>query len=306
MSYGFFAKGSAGNLIIGDENKVLVLKHSKPMKVARRHHWNQSERRGTSKNGFFNVTVHVEPCGYGFIEERYPFPITTEEPPYIFATPNGEFNGGGIGGFVHKGGPGNWIGFDMIFACDLYYSNTMKKGAIAGKAVGWTYHLCTYGDEPSKEKYGLRLWDSKGELVFDSGWKIVPFRELLHNWVPESTSSTRWYNIQHYWGRRVSGGDVDYVYQVGYHPWGYQNHQRGVLISSLQAHDFRGDTGSDDMDVLRCIPIIGFKGRDRTRIFCSIAYGVLQHPYAAVSVMSKYQILSGDFSRAYTPPATPI
>ena len=161
--------------------------------------------------------------------------------------------------------------------------------------------MCQYGAEPSKDKYGMRLWNSKGELTFDSGWGIVPFRELLRNWVPESNAPTRYYNILHYWGRRVSYGDVDYVYQVGYHPWGYENHMRGVLISSLQAHDFIGDTG--DYTVQRCIPIIGFKGRDRSRIFCSIAYGVLQHPYAAVSVMSKYQILSGDFSKAYKPPA---
>lgn len=302
MSYGFFAKGTAGNLIIGDENKVLMLKHSKSMKVARRHSWVQTERSRRDKEGFGKVSVLVEPYGYGFVEETYPEPVTTDEPPYIFATPNGEYNGGGIGGFVHKGGPGNWVGFEMIFAYDLYYTNIMTKAAIVGHPTGWTYHLCTYGAPASQDKYGLRLWDSKGELVFDSGWRIVPFRDLLRNWKPESNDPTRYYNILHYWGRRVSGGDVDYVYQVGYHPWGYENHQQGVLISSLQAHDFRGDTGSDDNAVLRCIPIIGFKGRDRSRIFCSIAYGILQHPYAAVSVMNKYQILSGDFSKAYKPP----
>lgn len=301
MSYGFYAKGSAGNLIIGDENKVLVLKYSKSMKVTRRHSWVQRERRGGGRGEFEEVDVLIEPCGYGFIEETYPTPVTTDEPPYIFATPNGEYNGGGIGAFVHKGSPGKWTGFEMVFAYDLYYVNIMQKNAIEGHPTGWTYHLCTYGAEPSKDKFGLRLWDSKGELVFDSGWRIVPFRELLHDWNPEDRSPTRYYNIWNYWGRRVSGGDVDYVYQVGFHPWGYQNHERGVLISSIQAHDFRGDTGSSDRAVLRCIPIIGFKGRDRTRIHCSIAYGVLQHPYAAVSVMSKYQILTADFSKAYKP-----
>ena len=119
MSYGFYAKGSAGNLILGDDNPVLVLKHSKAMKVARRHSWVESQRRGSSKNGFWYQEVLVEPCGYGFIEETYPAPITSAEPPYIFATPNGEYNGGGIGGFVHKGGPGNWIGFEMIFAYEI-------------------------------------------------------------------------------------------------------------------------------------------------------------------------------------------
>ena len=302
MDYGFFAKGTAGNLIIGDENKVLTLKYSKDMKVTRRHAWTVQERRGNAKNGFQNVVVKCMPCGYGFVEGNYPTPITTDEPPYIFATPNGKRNGGGIGGFVHIGGPGNWTGFQLIYAHDLYYTNVMLWGSIVGQDTGWTYHICTFGAPPSSDKYGLRLWNSKSELVFDSGWKIVPFRNLLMNWLPESNDPTRYYNIQHYWGRRVSGGDVDYVYQVGYHPWGYENHQQGVLISSLQAHDFRGDTGSDDNAVLRCIPIIGFKGRDRSRIFCSIAYGVLQHPYAAVSVMSKYQILSADFSKAYKPP----
>ena len=301
MSYGFFATGSAGNLILGDENKVLTLKYSKDMKVTRRHSWVERVRTGAPREGYSYYNALVEPCGYGFVEEIYPEPVTTDEPPYIFGTPNGQYNGGGIGAFVHKGGPGNWIGFEMIFAYDLYYTNIMNKASIVGQPTGWTYHMCQYGAEPSKDKYGMRLWNSKGELTFDSGWGIVPFRELLRNWVPESNAPTRYYNILHYWGRRVSYGDVDYVYQVGYHPWGYENHMRGVLISSLQAHDFIGDTG--DYTVQRCIPIIGFKGRDRSRIFCSIAYGVLQHPYAAVSVMSKYQILSGDFSKAYKPPA---
>lgn len=298
MNYGFFATGSAGNLILGDENKVLTLKYSKDMRVTRRHSWVENALEPGTEYGYYDALV--EPRGYGFVEEIYPKPITTDEPPYIFATPNGQYNGGGIGAFVHKGGPGNWIGFELIFAYDLYYTNIMNKASIVGHPTGWTYHICQYGAEPSKDKYGMRLWNSKGELTFDSGWGIVPFRELLRNWVPESNDPTRYYNILHYWGRRECSGDEDYVYQVGYHPWGYENHMRGVLISSLQAHDFIGDTGK--YTVQRCIPIIGFKGRDRSRIFCSIAYGVLQHPYAAVSVMSKYQILSGDFSKAYKPP----
>ena len=299
MNYGFFATGSAGNLILGDENKVLTLKYSKDMRVTRRHSWVENALEPGTEYGYYDALV--EPRGYGFVEEIYPEPITTDEPPYIFATPNGQYNGGGIGAFVHKGGPGNWIGFEMIFAYDLYYTKIMNKASIVGQPTGWTYHMCQYGAEPSKDKYGMRLWNSKGELTFDSGWGIVPFRELLRNWVPESNDPTRYYNILHYWGRRQCSGDEDYVYQVGYHPWGYENHMRGVLISSLQAHDFVGDTGK--YTIQRCIPIIGFKGRDRSRIFCSIAYGVLQHPYAAVSVMSKYQILSGDFSKAYKPPA---
>ena len=297
MNYGFFATGSAGNLILGDENKVLTLKYSKDMRVTRRHSWVENALEPGTEYGYYDALV--EPRGYGFVEEIYPEPITTDEPPYIFATPNGQYNGGGIGAFVHKGGPGNWIGFELIFAYDLYYTNVMNKNAIVGQPTGWTYHICQYGAEPSTDKYGMRLWNSKRELTFDSGWDIVPFRELLRNWVPESNNPTRYYNILHYWGRRECSGDEDYVYQVGYHPWGYENHMRGVLISSLQAHDFVGDTGK--YTVQRCIPIIGFKGRDRSRIFCSIAYGVLQHPYAAVSVMSKYQILSGDFSKAYKP-----
>ena len=298
MNYGFFATGSAGNLILGDENKVLTLKYSKDMRVTRRHSWVENALEPGTEYGYYDALV--EPRGYGFVEEIYPEPITTDEPPYIFATPNGQYNGGGIGAFVHKGGPGNWIGFELIFAYDLYYTNIMNKASIVGQPTGWTYHICQYGAEPSKDVYGMRLWNSKGELTFDSGWNIVPFRELLRNWKPESNDPTRYYNILHYWGRRQCSGDEDYVYQVGYHPWGYENHMRGVLISSLQAHDFIGDTGK--YTVQRCIPIIGFKGRDRSRIFCSIAYGVLQHPYAAVSVMSKYQILSGDFSKAYKPP----
>lgn len=295
MSYGFFAKGSAGNLIIGDDNKVLVLRYSKALVVTRRHTWVTSwEEEGVRYTGL------VEPRGYGFVEETYPSPITTEEPPYIFGTPNGSYNGGGIGGFVHIGVPGNWIGFQMVFAYDLYYTAIMNKAAIVGQPTGWTYHICTYGAEPSKDVYGLRLWSSSNELVFDSGWPIVPFRGLLQNWEPESKGPVRYYNIGHYWGDRFSKGDTDFVYQVGLHNWGYENHQQGVLLSSVQAHDFIGDVGKNE--VLRCLPIIGFKGRDRTKMVCSIAYGRLQHPSASVSVMSKYQILSADFSKAYKPP----
>jgi len=299
MSYGFFAKGSAGNLILGDENKVLTLKYSKDMRVTRRHAWTATERRGTAKGGYWDATVKSQPRGYGFVEETYPFPVTTEEPPYIFGTPNGKYNGGGLGGFVHIGSPGNWTGFQLIFAYDMYYANIMPLNAIVGQETGWTYHICTYGDVPSKDTHGLRLWNSKGELTFDSGWKIVPFRDILRNWVVIS-GKERWYNIVHCWGRRQAYGDVDYYFQAAKHPWGYENHQKGVLISSMQAHDFVGDIG--DNAVLRCIPIIGFVGRDRSHIICSIAYGALQHPAVGIGVMDKYQILTGDFSKAYKPP----
>ena len=300
MSYGFFVTGSAGNLILGDENKVLTLKYSKSMKVTRRDSWIEYRIMGSKPVDRYKVPILVEPLGFGFVEETYPEPVTTEEPPYIFATPNGQYNGGGIGGFVHKGGPGNWTGFELVFAYDLYYTAVMSKDSIVGQPTGWTYHLCRYGAEPSKANYGLRLWNSKNELTFDNGWKIVPFRNLLDKWVLESNDATRYYNIWHYWGRRVSSGDVDYVYRVARHPWGYQNHQQGVLISSLQVFDFIGDTG--DNEVLSCMPIIGFKGRDRTFIYCSIAYGVLQHPAPWTNPISKYQILSADFSKAYKPP----
>lgn len=297
MSYGFFATGSAGNLILGDENKVLTLKYSKDMKVTRRHEWTSDIQIGRERT---TIKILVTPLGYGFVEETYPEPVTTNEPPYIFATPNGQYDGGGIGGFVHKGGPGNWTGFELVFAYDLYYTAVMSKDIIVGHPTGWTYHLCRYGAELSNDTYGLRLWNSKNELTFDSGWKIVPFRNLLDKWVLESNDATRYYNILHYWGRRRSGGDVDYVYRVARHPWGYQNHQQGVLISSLQVFDFIGDTW--DNEVLSCMPIIGFKGRDRTFIYCSIAYGVLQHPAPWTNPISKYQILSADFSKAYKPP----
>lgn len=299
MDYGFYAKGSAGNLIIGDENKVLVLKYSKDMQVTRAHAWTGTKKSGNSKIGYHTVKIKSVPCGYGFVEETYPFPITTEEPPYIFGTPNGKYNGGGLGGFVHLGTPGNWTGFQMIFAYDLYYMKIMSRKAIVGQETGWTYHICMFGDLPSKDTHGLRLWNSKGELTFDSGWRIVPFRGILSNWVP-STGAIRYYNIGHYWGRRASSGDEDYYFQAANHAWGYQNHERGVLLSSMQTHDFIGDTG--DSAVLRCFPIIGFLGRDRSVITCSIAYGVLQHPAAQVGVMSKYQILSADFSKAYKRP----
>lgn len=300
MTYGFYAKGSAGNLIIGDENKVLVLKYSKDMQVTRSHAWT-----GTAPVRARNGWTESWPCkaipqGYGFVEETYPSPITTEEPPYIFGTPNGKYNGGGLGAFVHVGQPGYWVGFQMIFAYDLYYTRIMSAEAIVGQETGWTYHICTFGDAPSKESYGLRLWNSKGDLTFDSGWKIVPFRGLLSKWTT-TTDRIRYYNITHYWGRRMAAvSGVDFNYQAANHSWGYQNHEKGVLLSSMHTFDFVGDVGNHF--TFRCFPIIGFLGRDRSVITCSIAYGVLQHPGPALGILDAFQILTADFSKAYKPP----
>ncbi|NNB67686.1 hypothetical protein [Pseudomonas fluorescens] len=88
-------------------------------------------------------------------------PITSQEPPLIFAKPDGN----GVFQWVRLlGGPGNWTGF-------LNESPT---------TVG-TYFLAVYESAPTAT-FGLRLWDGNSKLLFDNGTPCAQITRFITSW----------------------------------------------------------------------------------------------------------------------------
>ncbi|MFK3605919.1 hypothetical protein [Pseudomonas sp. AP19] len=88
-------------------------------------------------------------------------PITSQEPPLIFAKPDGN----GVFQWVRLlGGPGNWTGF-------LNESTT---------TVG-TYFLAVYESTPTAS-FGMRLWGGDNKLLFDSGTPCAQITRFITSW----------------------------------------------------------------------------------------------------------------------------
>lgn len=300
-TYGFSYTGDSGQLILGDDNPVLVQRYIGKLKVTKQAGIDELRRVriNSGKNeGYVTWRRLITDWGYGWCEIQYPAMITTQLPPFVFGVPNGAARGG-IGMFAHVGSPGAWTGFKCCILGYLWGGN--RPRVLLGHDPGWDYRVCTFGAPPSRDEYGMRIWDEQGQLVFDAGWPLVFFRELLTTWSALNTG-TRYYNIRDYWGNPVSGGDVDEVMQVFGCPWGYQDGQAGVLLSSLSNAQVRGDTG-DDNTTVSVPPFIGLAATSRSRIHVSYMYGLFQHPCTAGGTLPHYRFLTADFSKAG--PATP-
>ncbi|MFQ6346058.1 hypothetical protein ACQRBV_22485 [Pseudomonas sp. R11F] len=107
----------------------------------------------------------------------FPQAITSQEAPLIFVKPDDAVA-------VFKwcrilGGPGNWVGF----------------GNGAGQNVGsGEYFLAAYASTPT-DTYGMRLWDSSGKQLFDSGTPCAQFTTVVSSWQFDgsvNTSVGRW------------------------------------------------------------------------------------------------------------------
>lgn len=279
--YGFFARGEAGNLILGPDHPVMVRYFGGDIRVTR-----------LIGNGYSSQGVSV--C-----EVAYPQVITTDFPPMVFGVPNPYFTGGGIGRFSHVGQPGSWTGFRVVFITSLFYRvGKFQYGysAAIGQHTGWSYRVCGFDAPPSKDRFGLRLWAADGKLVFDSGWAIAPFRGLLKNW---QQAGGGYYAPLAYWGDSFFGStyidDAD-RYGVYHHSWGVADGQLGVLISQLCTMVVLADTGERDSRI-KTIPMIGFDGLDRTNLVCTLAYGTIQHAGTAGPALSNFGLLTADFSK---------
>lgn len=288
--FGINILGEANNIILGDENPVLIRKFRGRLKVTVAGapiYWK-------IYNGASPTEAH-----YGYCQVTYPEVITDPHPPFVFATPSSAAKGA-MGLFAHTGAPGAWTGFSVLYIPVMTYQNG-KRPAV-GTDTGWDYHVCKFGDAPSNERWGMRVWNSVGKLTFDSSWDVVPFRSLLTGWTKISGGKYGGGNINanHYWGNSVYNGykDSDVAYEVYSHPWGVENGTLGVMISSLSALRCTADVGYSDDYQFTTAPMVGFLGADRKTINASVCFGHLQHASTVYPAMNSFALMTADFAHS--------
>lgn len=281
MSFGFFAKGTAGNLILGDGHPVLTL----------------LQRGSLVTTGYTRVAYSGGTPGYSYCTVSYPTPVTTSEPPLVFGFPNGTNTACGIGMFSHLGGAGRWTGFRVMYVDNLFYGNR-RRDPFRGVQAGWDYAVCVFGQGKGSDQFGLRLFDEAGNITFDSGWPIVPFRSLLRSWV--HTHSGRKNSYTTYFGnwQYNQQTDNDWAWQAYRHVWGARDGDLGILISSLCNMSVIADNGLGSSTWEQpTIPIIGFESSDRSHLTCSLAIGPVQHAGTNGPALNGFGLLTADFTR---------
>lgn len=109
--------------------------------------------------------------------------LTTQEPPLVFVRPND--NGAFIQlGVLLNGSAGAWTGITVVSSL----AHTGKVFVAAFMAI-------------PTASYGLRLWDSVGRLIFDSGMQAVVFTRAVQNWTYTNSTrdaqgyTTNWYSL---------------------------------------------------------------------------------------------------------------
>lgn len=104
----------------------------------------------------------------------FPTPVATQEPPLVFVRLTNPGNGliGQIGGFKPIGSPGNWTGFVVGSS----YVDVAPQRFAPGD-----WFACQFGGS-SVSQFGLRLWDSSGKVLFDSGTPAARFTRAAQNW----------------------------------------------------------------------------------------------------------------------------
>lgn len=90
----------------------------------------------------------------------FPYPITSAEPPLIFARPDGSSTFQWI---RLAGSPGNWTGW------------TNNAGGVG------SYFLAAYQSKET-DTYGMRLWDGSSKLLFDTGTPCAQFTNVITAW----------------------------------------------------------------------------------------------------------------------------
>ncbi|GAD62016.1 hypothetical protein [Aquipseudomonas alcaligenes] len=299
MSFGFFARGNGGHLIIDENNPVLRVVHSGDIKVSQ-----------VSNQAYSACTV------------TYPSAITTPNPPMVFGVPTHQAGDVGLGLFCHLGAPGRWTGFRVIFAQRMEYrmwgfgegasnfSAHIGRQVRIGAFTGWRYHACVcHPAAPIQSGYGLRVFNADGLVIFDSNWPIAPFRRLLTGWYETGWPGSSYPRVggqeidRYQWGFNFSTGartdpnvDVDPVTEYYAHPWGARDGDLGIMISSVCAMSQWVDFG--DFLEVRAVPFFGFRGDDRSLLRCMVEFGYPQHKSAtAGQALNGYGLLTADFSR---------
>ena len=110
--------------------------------------------------------------------------VTTQEPPLVFVRPqnNGSFIQLGVS---LAGGAGAWTGATVT----------------SGQAHAGDIFVAAFSSKPIAP-YGLRMWDSSGNQIFDSGTQAVVFTRAVQNWTYTHSQQSgqgliiNWYAVQ--------------------------------------------------------------------------------------------------------------
>lgn len=93
-------------------------------------------------------------------------PVTTPEPPLVFVKPTSA--GSGMLCFcLVLGTSGNWTGFTFT--------------GVVGQASYGSWFSAAFKSTPTA-RYGFRIWDGSGKLLFDSGTPCAQFTKTLTSW----------------------------------------------------------------------------------------------------------------------------
>lgn len=99
----------------------------------------------------------------------FPDAIKTAEPPCVFLQNSSSRNDDLYDQMYMTGSPGNWTGF------------VLRANNINMRPMG-KWFAAVFASLASS-KYGLRLWNSAGGLLFDSGATPIIFTKANHNWI---------------------------------------------------------------------------------------------------------------------------
>lgn len=275
MSYGFFARGNSGQLVI-DENHSILTQAFKG-----------------------NIVVNVPMGGglsYGYATVTYSKPITSDEPPFVFAVPTPNSTYCGLGYFMHLGGAGGWTGFTVLVTMHILAQDTTPM--YAGYNTGWEYRVCAFGmaGDYGYADYGLRIMNEYWDIVYDSAWPAVKFRGLMSGWVHQGFIS---YAVGSYWGyRELYYAAPDHVLAIGAHAWGHADLTTGFMLSGICGGvTSRMDMGQFDKTI-ECIVTMGFPDGNRGNIWATSFFGTGQHPAGDITAMRNWNLLTADLRGA--------
>lgn len=180
MTYGFKAKNDSGVVVIDDDFVTLAPSVRGSISAA-----NAIGGYFTAPNGRLNYS---DWAFGGTYQVTYPSPVTSIAAPIVAFCPR-QLAGGCFHAFQHLGSAGAWTGFTFGWhhalpgepaAWSNYYGD-------AQYIRDWEYIVADPDKSPrSNDKYGMRVWDSAGRLVFDSGVAVLRIVRVLDQWVPVS------------------------------------------------------------------------------------------------------------------------
>ena len=119
--------------------------------------------------------------------------LTSTQQPWLFI--RGAQVGGYIMGVKFLGGPGQWTGFRLHAVSDLYHSH-----GLAGRSFGsWQYMVGEWAVRRSADRWGMRVWDGKAELLYDAGVQYINMRFQFQRWrYSHREKSGGWVFVVHY------------------------------------------------------------------------------------------------------------